>query len=442
MLLLFKLCGIIIKALYGFHNIQCLVSILCKIPIDFSKFMKGWFFIMDYKFSDKVNGLKASAIREILKFTADPEVISFAAGNPAPEAFPKEQIADISAELLRNDPVLALQYNITEGYTPLRTFLKDWMKNKNCFNPDIDDLIVTSGGQQANELSCKVLLNEGDTLICESPCFIGSLNAFKSYNVNLVGIELEEDGINLEKLETTLKTEKNVKILYLIPNFQNPTGRTMSLAKRKAVYELACKYDFIILEDDPYGELRFSGENVPTIKSFDTEGRVIYSSTFSKIVSSGFRTGFVSAPAPIIQKIVVCKQVSDVHSNIWAQVVCQRFMTSVNLDEHFGKLRNIYKEKCDLMCSYIDNGFSKKIKYSKPEGGLFIWCTLPDDCDMPAFCTKAVTDYKVAVVPGNAFCIRETDKTSSFRLNFSTPTNKQISDGMEILANMTREMFD
>ncbi len=233
-----------------------------------------------------------------------------------------------------------------------------------------------------------------------------------------------------------------MKILYLIPNFQNPTGRTMSLAKRKAVYELACKYDFIILEDDPYGELRFSGENVPTIKSLDTEGRVIYSSTFSKIVSSGFRTGFVSAPAPIIQKIVVCKQVSDVHSNIWAQVVCQRFMTSVNLDEHFAKLRNIYKEKCELMCSYIDNGFSEKITYTKPEGGLFIWCTLPESCDMPAFCTKAVQDYKVAVVPGNAFCISESDKTSSFRLNFSTPTNKQISDGMEILADMTRKMLD
>lgn len=397
---------------------------------------------MNYKFSDKVTGLQASAIREILKFTSIPGVISFAAGNPAPEAFPTEKVAEISAELLRDDPILALQYNITEGYTPLRDCLKEQLSAQNCFNTDIDELIITSGAQQANELSCKVLLNEGDTLICEAPSFIGSINAFKSYNVNLVGVELEEDGINLEKLEETIKAEKNVKILYLIPNFQNPTGRTMSFAKRKAVYELACKYDFIILEDNPYGELRFSGENVPSIKSLDTEGRVIYTGTFSKILSPGFRTGYVSAPAPIIQKIVVCKQVADVHSNIWAQVVCHRFMTSVNLEEHFAKLRNIYKEKCELMCSYIDSGFSKKITYTKPEGGLFIWCTLPEDCDMPAFCTKAVKDYKIAVVPGNAFCIRETDKTSSFRLNFSTPTNQQISDGMEVLASMTREMFD
>ena len=292
---------------------------------------------MDYKFSNKVTGLKASAIREILKFTSVPGVISFAAGNPAPEAFPTEKIAELSAELLRDDPVLAMQYSITEGYTPLREFLKSWMESRKCFDPNTDDLIITSGAQQANELACKVLLNEGDTLICESPSFIGSLNAFKSYNVNLVGVELEEDGINLEKLEEVLKNEKNVRILYLIPNFQNPTGRTMSLEKRKAVYELACRYDFMILEDNPYGDLRFAGKHIPSIKSMDAEGRVIYSGTFSKILSPGFRTGYVSAPAPIIQKIVVCKQVADVHSNIWAQVMCHRFMTSVDLDKHFAK---------------------------------------------------------------------------------------------------------
>lgn len=397
---------------------------------------------MEYKFSNKVSHLQASAIREILKYTVDPEVISFAAGNPAPEAFPTERIAEISAELLRDDPILALQYSITEGYGPLREFLKSWMTEKGCFHSEFDDLIVTSGGQQANELSCKVLLNEGDTLLCESPSFIGSLNAFRSYNVNLKGIEMEDDGINLEKLEETLRNDKNVKVLYLIPNFQNPTGRTMSLAKRKAVYELACRYDFIILEDDPYGELRFAGENIPTIKSLDTEGRVIYSSTFSKLISPGFRTGFVSAPAPIIQKIIVCKQVSDVHSNIWAQVVSHRFMTTINREEHFNKLRSIYRKKADLMCGYIDSGFSKKISYIKPEGGLFIWCTLPENCDMEAFCKKAVRDYKIAVVPGNSFSINENEKCSSFRLNYSTPANAQIEKGMEILAAMTREMLD
>lgn len=397
---------------------------------------------MEYKFSNKVTGLQASAIREILKFTSDPEVISFAAGNPAPEAFPTERIAEISDDLLRNDPILALQYSITEGYTPLRDFLKEWLGSKNCFHPEFDELIVTSGGQQANELSCKVLLNEGDTLLCESPSFIGSLNAFRSYNVNLVGVDMEDDGINIEKLEDALKKQPNVKVLYLIPNFQNPTGRTMSFEKRKAVYELACRYDFIILEDDPYGELRFAGENIPSIKSLDTEGRVIYSSTFSKLISSGFRTGFVSAPAPIIQKMIVCKQVSDVHSNIWAQVVSHRFITTVDREAHFNKLRAIYKKKSDLMCSYIDEGFSKQVSYIRPQGGLFVWCTLPDSCDMNEFCKKAVQEYKIAVVPGNSFSIDENEVSHSFRLNYSTPTNENIEKGMEILAKMTRDILD
>ncbi len=397
---------------------------------------------MEYKFSNKVTGLQASAIREILKFTSDPEVISFAAGNPAPEAFPTERIAEISDDLLRNDPILALQYSITEGYTPLRDFLKEWLGSKNCFHPEFDELIVTSGGQQANELSCKVLLNEGDTLLCESPSFIGSLNAFRSYNVNLVGVDMEDDGINIEKLEDALKKQPNVKVLYLIPNFQNPTGRTMSFEKRKAVYELACRYDFIILEDDPYGELRFAGENIPSIKSLDKEGRVIYSSTFSKLISSGFRTGFVSAPAPIIQKMIVCKQVSDVHSNIWAQVVSHRFITTVDREAHFNKLRAIYKKKSDLMCSYIDDGFSKQVSYIRPQGGLFVWCTLPDSCDMNEFCKKAVQEYKIAVVPGNSFSIDENEVSHSFRLNYSTPTNENIEKGMEILAKMTRDILD
>ncbi|MBR6599013.1 MAG: PLP-dependent aminotransferase family protein, partial [Oscillospiraceae bacterium] len=268
---------------------------------------------MNYQYSNRVSSLKPSAIREILKHTANPEVIPFAAGNPSAEAFPTEIIGEISKELLTSDPIGALQYSITEGYTPLRDLLKKQMAEKKCFNSDIDDLIITSGAQQANELACKVLCSDGDTLICESPSFIGSLNAFKSYNVNLTGVELEDDGINIEKLEEAIKNNKNVKLLYVIPNFQNPTGNTMSWEKRKAVYELAKKYDFIILEDNPYGDLRFKGEEIPSIKSIDTEGRVIYSGTFSKILAPGLRVGYVSAPAEIIQKIVVCKQVSDVH---------------------------------------------------------------------------------------------------------------------------------
>lgn len=397
---------------------------------------------MTYKFSDKVSGLQSSAIREILKFTADPEVISFAAGNPAPEAFPTEDIARISADIFQKDPVLALQYSISEGYTPLRELLKKQLEQEHCFDPQKDDLIITSGAQQANELSCKVLCNEGDTLICESPSFIGSLNAFRSYNVSLKGIEMEKGGMKTDVLEDVLKSSSGQKLIYVIPNFQNPTGDTMSAEKRKAVYELACKYDAVILEDNPYGKLRFAGEEVESIKSLDTQGRVLYSGTFSKILAPGLRVGYIAGPREIIQKIIVCKQVSDVHTNIWAQLLCYRFMTECDMEKHYAGLREIYRKKCSLMLDNMDKYFSAKVTYTKPEGGLFIWATLPDGSNMMDFCTKAVRDYKIAVVPGTAFMINESEKTNSFRLNFSTPTDEQIVRGVKILGDMTKEILD
>lgn len=395
---------------------------------------------MNYTFSEKVSNLQASAIREILKYTVDPEVISFAAGNPAPEAFPVEVLDRISKEIFAEDPILALQYSITEGYPKLREQLKERMMREGNFDPDRDELIITSGAQQANELTAKVLCDEGDTLVCESPCFIGSLNAFKSYRIDLKGVDMEEDGIIIEKLEKVL-SENKVKLIYLIPNFQNPTGRTTSLEKRQKVYELAKKYGAVILEDNPYGDLRFAGDNVPTIKSMDKDGVVVYSGTFSKVLAPGLRVGYVSGPKEIIQKIIVCKQVSDVHTNIWAQVVASKFLEQCDMDEHLKSLRKIYKHKCELMLSEIEKNFSSKITYTKPEGGLFIWCTLPEGCDMMEFCSKAVKEYKVALVPGSAFMINEADKTTSFRLNFSTPTDEQIVKGCELVGKLSKQMF-
>lgn len=395
---------------------------------------------MDYRFSQKVSHLQASAIREILKFTVDPEVISFAAGNPAPEAFPTQLLTKLSAEIFEQDPILALQYSVSEGYTPLRELLKKELEKKGEFVPERDDLIITSGAQQANELAAKVLCDEGDVLVAEAPSFIGSLNAFKSYNVDLKGVTLKEDGMDLEELEGVLKNG-GVKLIYVIPNFQNPTGRTTSLEKRKGLYELAKKYGAIILEDNPYGDLRISGENIPSIKSMDKDGIVMYSRTFSKVLAPGIRVGYISAPKEIVSKMIVCKQVSDVHSNIWAQVLAYKFMNTVNFEEHIKGLQAIYRKKCGLMIEQMKKNFSSKIVYEVPQGGLFIWCTLPDGCDMPAFCKKAVSEYKVAVVPGNAFMIQESDKTSSFRLNFSTPTDEQIIRGCEFLGKLSKDMF-
>lgn len=395
---------------------------------------------MSFEFSKKVSGLQASAIREILKFTSDPKVISFAAGNPAPEAFPVDEIERISREIFKSDPILALQYSITEGYTPLRNTLKARLEKDGCFDRERDELIITSGAQQANELAAKVLCDESDTIVCEAPSFIGSLNAFKSYNVDLVGVELSNDGINLEKLEEVLKSKK-VKLIYLIPNFQNPTGLTMSYEKRVEVLKLAEEYDTVILEDNPYGDLRFDGEDIPSIKSMDKYGRVIYSGTFSKVLAPGIRVGYTSAPKEIVSKMIVCKQVSDVHTNIWAQVLADRFLNECDMDKHLSKLREIYRHKCSLMLSQIEKNFSSKLKYTRPQGGLFIWCTLPNDCDMMTFCKRAVEEYKVAVVPGTAFLVSETEKTSSFRLNFSTPTDEEIVLGCEKIGRLSKEMF-
>lgn len=395
---------------------------------------------MEYVFSDKISGLKPSAIREILKFTSDPAVIPFAAGNPSTEAFPVQTIAEITNGILTENPIAALQYSVTEGYPPLVDALKALCKSRYGIGSEADELIVTSGAQQGIELSCKALCNEHDTILCENPSFIGSLNSFRSYNVNLVGVEVEQDGISIEKLEKAMQENPNAKLLYLIPNFQNPSGITMSLAKRKAVYALAKQYGILILEDNPYGELRFAGEDIPSIKSMDTEGIVIYVGSFSKVLSPGLRVGYVVAPKPIVAKITVCKQGADVHTAILPQMICERFLRTVNFDAHIAGLREIYRKKSGLMLGELDKELAGKVSYTRPQGGLFIWCTLPAGADMMGFCREAV-QRKVAVVPGNAFTAKESDPTTSFRINFSTPSDEQIVRGVGILGALAREMF-
>ncbi len=392
---------------------------------------------MDYKFASRMGNLKASAIREILKHTQDPSVISFAAGNPAPEAFPVKEIERISSEIFNKNPIGALQYSITEGYTPLRETLKK--QYKDIMRSD-DDLIIMTGTQQGVDLTTRAFVNEGDTIICEKPSFVGSLNAFKASGANLVGIDIEEDGISIEKLEQALKENKNVKLLYLIPNFQNPSGITMSYEKRKAVYELALKYNVVIFEDNPYGDLRFSGEHIPNIKTLDTEGIVVYAGSFSKTLSPGMRVAFIIADSKIINKVVVLKQTNDVHTNIWAQMVCDQFIKENDWDAHIKGLCDVYRKKAKLMLDGMDAHFNKSVTHTVPEGGLFIMATLPQGVDMMRFCSEAVEKYKIAVVPGTAFMPRETDFTNSFRLNFSTPKDDQIVKGIEILGQMTQNL--
>ncbi len=394
---------------------------------------------MEYSFSDRISSLKPSAIREILKSTSDPSVISLAAGNPAPEAFPVSQIKEIIDNIMTSSPISALQYSVTEGYAPFIKTITEYMRDKHNSVADFDNVIITSGAQQVMDIATKSLCNEGDTVICESPSFIGSLNTFRSYNVKLCGVPLESDGMNIDALEKALKSEKRVKFIYTIPNFQNPSGVTMSLDKRKAVYDLAKKYGVMILEDNPYGDIRFEGEHIPNIKSFDSDGIVIYAGSFSKVLSPGIRVGYAIAPAPLISKMTICKQTSDVHTAVLQQMVADKFMREYDYEGHLEKIREIYRKKAKLLFDLADTHLRPIIDYQKTEGGLFLWCALPQNIDMMSFCKKAV-DNKVAVVPGNAFLTNENEYCNNFRINYSTPTNEQLTKGMEILGKIAKEI--
>ena len=392
---------------------------------------------MEYKFSDRTNNLKPSAIREIFKYAADPTVVSLSAGNPSPDAFPIKELEEISARLFKENPIALLQYSVTEGYAPLRAHIKEYMKSKYDIGSDSDDILITTGAQQIMDFATKSLVNEGEVIITEAPSFIGSLNSFRAYNAKLVGVPVESDGMNTDLLEEALKVNPNTKFIYTIPNFQNPSGVTMSLEKRKKVYELAQKYDVLILEDNPYGDLRYSGEFLPAIKTFDTDGRVIYAGSFSKVISPGIRVAYVIAPAPIIQKMTVCKQGSDVHTNIWSQMLCYEYLTKYDFEVHLERLRTIYREKAKFAMDLLDKYCAPEITYNKIDGGLFIWCTLPEGVDMPEFVRKAI-DNKVCVVPGNAFLTDEGENSDGFRINFSTPTDEQLEKGIKALGDLIK----
>lgn len=393
---------------------------------------------MEYTFSHKLSSLKPSAIREIFKSLTDPSIISFAAGNPNPLSFPVEALAKISADIFASDAAYALQYGITEGYAPLREAIAARIYEKFGIGREFDQTIVTTGGQQGIELACKAFCDEGDAVICENPSFIGALNAFRSNGARTIGVPLRADGIDLAILEETLRTEKKAKLLYLIPTFQNPSGITSTLENRRAVYALAKKYGVVILEDNPYGELRFAGEDVPTYKSFDSDGIVIYCSSFSKILSSGMRIGFVNAPAEIVAKMVVAKQVEDVHTNLFAQMLCHRYMAEYDMDAHVAMIRELYRNKASRMLAALDAEMPQSVAYTRPEGGLFLWCTLPDGRDAAPF-VKKFLENKVAVVPGSAFMCVENAPSDSFRLNYSMPSDEDIDRGVALLGKVLRE---
>lgn len=393
---------------------------------------------MEAKFSDKVKYLEASAIREIFKLLAKPGIISFAGGAPAPELFPKMELAEIAKDVLQKQGEVALQYGVTEGYVPLLEWVKNRLKNQGIVS-ELDDVIVTSGGQQGIDLAAKSLLNAGDGVVCEEPSFIGGLNAYRSNNAEIYGVPVENDGLDTDKLEELLKQHGNIKILYTIATFQNPSGITMSLEKRKKVLELAEKYDFVIFEDNPYGELRFAGEDVPTMKSMDQQGRVVYFGSFSKILSPGMRLGFSCAHKALIERMVICKQVQDVHTNVLSQMIAYEYVSRYDIDAHIAKLREVYGKRCQLMMDCIDEYFPKCVTHTKPEGGLFLFCTMPDGFDSKKVMEKAL-EQGVAFVPGATTMIDDKKSYSTFRMNYSNATEEMIEEGVKKLGGVLKKI--
>lgn len=394
---------------------------------------------MEYKISNKFVSMKPSAIREIFKSLGKPGCISFAAGNPSPESFPIPQIKEIADDILANDPITALQYGVTEGYAPLRDLVKQRLKRVyNIGTPD-DETIIVTGGQQGIELTCKVMCNEGDVVISENPSFIGALNSFRSLGAKLVGVPLKDDGMDIAALENALKSNPKTKLIYTIPSFQNPAGITSTLENRKAVYELARKYDVLIIEDNPYGDLRFAGEDVPTYKSFDTDGRVVYCGSFSKILSAGIRVGTLTANKELVSKIVVAKQVEDVHTNVFFQMVCAKYMSEYDLEGHIEKIRKLYMHKAGLMIAALEKYMPADVKFTHPDGGIFLWCSLPEGYSLDEF-VKRCSDKNVFVVPGTAFLPDESEVTRSFRLNYSMPSDEEIDRGIKLLAEVVQQM--
>lgn len=391
------------------------------------------------KFSDKVKHLEASAIREIFKLLAKPGIISFAGGAPDPQLFPKAELAEIAADVLTNQGEVALQYGVTEGYAPLRNWVVERLTRQGILGACESETIIVSGGQQGIDLAAKSLLNPGDAVICEEPSFVGGLNSFRSNNAEIYGVPVLADGLDTEKLEETLKQHPNTKILYTIATFQNPSGITMSLEKRKKVLELAETYDFMIFEDNPYGELRFAGEDIPTMKSMDKNGRVVYLGSFSKILSPGLRLGFVSCDKALMERMIICKQVEDVHTNVLSQMIAYEFVTRYDIDAHIAKLRQVYGEKCRLMMKMMDKYFPSCVTHTCPQGGLFLFCTMPEQYDSKQVMQK-VLEKGVAFVPGSTTMIDDKATYSTFRMNYSTASKEEIEKGIRIMGDVLKEV--
>lgn len=391
-----------------------------------------------YNFARRMKGLNENVIREIFKFTQLPDIISFAGGLPAADSFPVDELKKISAKVFEKMGSQVLQYGITEGYNPLRDFIVSWVQR---YKIDTigENVLILSGSSQGIDLVAKSFINPRDYVAVEEPSFLSAIQTFRGYEANIMPLKTDEYGLVLDGLEEKLQKYKP-KLLYIIPHFQNPTGVTLSYERRKRLMEIISKTDVIVIEDDPYVELRyytdlaFNGERLPALKAYDDNNQVIYLGSFSKIVAPGLRVGYAIADKQILQKMIICKQANDLHTSNLSQAIVYEFATT-GLLKHIKKINADYCVKRDHMLNMLDKYMKGKAYWTKPDGGLFIWLTLPKGMNSQNLLEKAV-EKKVAFIPGFPFYARQHEGENTMRLNFSNGSVKQIEEGIKRLSEI------
>lgn len=396
------------------------------------------------RYAQRTHTMEASIIRELLKLTTHPDIISFAGGLPAPDVFPVHEFEEACSRVLREHGEQALQYSTTEGHLPLREMIARHSVRYG-INVGPENILITSGSQQALDLIGKVFINSGDNILIEHPTYLGALQAWGTYQAEYIPIPLDDQGMCVEQVAEALRAGS--KFIYALPNFHNPAGVTLSLERRKKLIEIASREGVPIVEDDPYGQLRYQGDHLPPLAALDSEtpsksgysGNVIYLSTFSKILAPGIRLGWVIAAPSVIQKLVLAKQGTDLHSSTFDQMVAYEVAKGGFLDQHIQRIRRAYGERLQVMLSALEEYFPGEIEWTEPKGGLFLWATLPKPFDTREILKIAIQE-RVAFVPGGAF-YSDGSGWNSMRLNFSYCAPDLIVEGIRRLGNVLEHVF-
>ena len=390
------------------------------------------------EYSQRLSKVKGSVIREIFKMMADPEIISLGGGNPAAESYPLDEVREITDELLRDKGVQMMEYGITTGYRPfLEAYLETLVRPKGVA-ADIGNVITFTGSGQGIYLILDVFIDPGDVILVESPTFLATLNVMRKLSANIVPVAMDEEGLIIEDLEAKIK-QYHPKLLYTIPTFQNPSGRSLSLARRQKIAEFAARYDMVVLEDDPYGDVRFRGEPLAPIKSFDESGNVIMLNSFSKTIAPGLRVGAATAKPEFIARLELVKQGADTHTATLPQAICGEYMRRGLLPAHLREVGDIYRERFETLEAGIKKYFPAGTEYTQPDGGLFVWARIPG-ADTAELNRRAVKDYKVAFIPGAPFCVNEADGADCLRLNYSSSRPQLIEEACARLGRLFAEL--